>query len=67
VKSEGKASCQSNLTVLDRCILWLCYIHVLSWQHLPDALWDSNLSGKIINKVTYGWNNLFSCGIQGLM
>ncbi|XP_045195741.2 zinc finger C3H1 domain-containing protein-like [Mercenaria mercenaria] len=60
VKSEGKSSCQSYLTVLDRCVLWLCYIHVLSWQQLPDGLWDSALSGKIINKndLVLPWKKL---------
>lgn len=53
VKSEGKSSCQSHLTVQDRCVLWLSYIHVLSWQQLPDVLWDNTLSGKISNKVRH--------------
>ncbi|KAL4233593.1 Zinc finger C3H1 domain-containing protein [Mactra antiquata] len=50
VKSEGKISYQSYLTTGDKCILWLSYIHLLSWQQLPDVLWDNILSGKIVNK-----------------
>ena len=53
MKSEGKASCQLSLTVADCSVLWLAYIHLLSWEQLPWKLWDplNNMSGKIVQKV----------------
>ena len=53
MKSEGKQSVQSCLTVCDRCVLWLAYINLNLTGELPAQLYDpaAQISGKIVSKV----------------
>ena len=44
-------------TVEDKCLLWLCYVHLKEMKSLPQNLYDpsNQSSGRIVTKVSAVW------------
>ncbi|XP_052809654.1 zinc finger C3H1 domain-containing protein-like [Mya arenaria] len=66
VKSEGVPPRQDKLAVSDRAVLWLTYIHLMSWGHFPDMLYDQHncTSGRIVNKnIKLPWGQALHPGV----
>lgn len=46
---------KSALSVEDRCVLWLAFLHIMGYKSVPHQLYDptNQSTGKIVCKVRY--------------
>lgn len=55
MKSANDRSIAEHLTASDRALLWLSYIHLTEFDHLPSSLYDPAESGpsKLVSRESF--------------